>query len=44
MQRQPALAGAKFIEFSANEEEASQLGHMLQTLGFAPPTVIDAKP
>ena len=26
----------EFIEFCANEEEASQLGHMLQTLGFAP--------
>jgi hypothetical protein len=24
----------EFIEFCANEEEASQLGHMLQTLGF----------
>ena len=26
----------EFIEFCANEEEATQLGHMLQTLGFAP--------
>ena len=26
----------EFIEFSANEDEAVQLGHMLQTLGFAP--------
>lgn len=26
----------EFIEFCANEEEAAQLGHMLQTLGFAP--------
>ena len=26
----------EFIEFCANEEEAGQLGHMLQTLGFAP--------
>jgi 4-hydroxyphenylpyruvate dioxygenase len=26
----------EFIEFCANEEEAIQLGHMLQTLGFAP--------
>lgn len=26
----------EFIEFCANEEEATQLGHMLATLGFAP--------
>jgi len=26
----------EFIEFCANEEEATQLGHMLRTLGFAP--------
>lgn len=26
----------EFIEFCANEEEATQLGHMLQILGFAP--------
>jgi 4-hydroxyphenylpyruvate dioxygenase len=26
----------EFIEFCANEEEAAQLGHMLQTMGFAP--------
>lgn len=26
----------EFIEFCANEEEATQLGQMLQTLGFAP--------
>jgi 4-hydroxyphenylpyruvate dioxygenase len=26
----------EFIEFCANEEEATQLGHMLQTLGFMP--------
>ena len=31
-----ACQGIEFIEFSASEEEAEQLGQMLHTLGFAP--------
>ena len=31
-----ACKGIEFIEFSASEEEAKQLGQMLRTLGFAP--------
>ena len=31
-----ACSGVEFIEFSAGEEEARQLGQMLRTLGFAP--------
>ena len=31
-----ACSGVEFIEFSASEEEARQLGQMLRTLGFAP--------
>ncbi|WP_163264650.1 bifunctional sugar phosphate isomerase/epimerase/4-hydroxyphenylpyruvate dioxygenase family protein [Chelativorans alearense] len=30
------VEGVEFIEFAANEEEASQLGEMLSTMGFTP--------
>ncbi len=36
MDRRIRSQRVEFIEFCANEEEATQLGHMLQTLGFAP--------